>query len=49
LRCIKARRLQQDLELDLQGVALILELLDQNRHLQRRLQHVEQLVRRLHS
>ena len=49
LRCIKARRLQQDLDLNLQGVALVLDLLDQNRHLQRRLHHFEQLVQRLHN
>ena len=49
LRCIKARRLQQDLDLNLQGVALVLDLLDQNRHLQRRLYHFEQLVQRLHN
>ena len=47
LRCIKARRLQQDLELDLQSLALVLDLLDQNRLLQRRLSYLEQLTQRL--
>jgi chaperone modulatory protein CbpM len=46
LRVIKASRLQCDLELDLQGVALVLELLDQNQAMHRRLQHLEQLVAR---
>ena len=49
VRCIKARRLQHDLELDLHSVALVLDLLDQNRHMQRRLQHLEQLIQRLHN
>lgn len=49
VRCIKARRLQHDLELDLYSVALVLDLLDENRRMQLRLQHLEQLVQRLHS
>jgi chaperone modulatory protein CbpM len=46
LRGVKARRLQRDLELDLQGVALVLDLVDQNQVMRLRLQHLEQLLAR---
>ena len=46
LRSIKAQRLQRDLELDLQGVALVLDLIDQNHAMRQRLQHLEQLLMR---
>jgi chaperone modulatory protein CbpM len=46
LRSIKAQRLQRDLELDLQGVALVLDLIDQNQVMRQRLQHLEQLLTR---
>jgi chaperone modulatory protein CbpM len=49
LRCIKARRLQRDLELDLQGVALVLDLVEQNQFMQQRLQHLEQLLMRFNA
>jgi chaperone modulatory protein CbpM len=49
LRSIKAQRLQRDLELDLQSVALVLDLIDQNQAMRQRLQHLEQLLTRFHS
>jgi chaperone modulatory protein CbpM len=45
-RGVKARRLQQDLGLDLQGVAVILDLVEQNQVMRQRLQHLEQLLMR---
>ncbi|MFT7131368.1 MAG: chaperone modulatory protein CbpM [Cyclobacteriaceae bacterium] len=47
LRGIKAQRLQRDLELDLQGVALVLDLIEKNQAMRQRLQHLEQLLTRL--
>jgi len=49
LRGIKAQRLQRDLELDLQGVALVLDLIDQNQSMRQRLQHLERLLTRFHA
>ena len=46
LRGVKARRLQRDLEMDLQGVALVLDLVDQNQVMRLRLHHLEQLLTR---
>lgn len=47
LRCLKARRLQHDLELNLPGVALVLDLLDREHNLTRRLNCLEQMLQRL--
>lgn len=49
LRCLKARRLQRDLELNLQGVGLVLELLDRQQAMTQRLANLEQLLNRLAS
>lgn len=48
-RCMKASRLMQDLEINLHGAALALELMDQNRRLRRRMAHLEHLVARLYD
>jgi chaperone modulatory protein CbpM len=46
-RCLRAERLREDLELNLHGVALALELLERNQRLRRRITHLEQLIARL--
>lgn len=46
-RTRRAHRLHQDLELNLEGVALALELMDQNRRLKERVRFLEQLMERL--
>lgn len=48
-RCLRAERLMHDLELNPHGAALALELMEQNRRLQRKLTYLEQLVSRLSS
>ena len=40
-RAIRVRRLQQDLELNLQGVALVLEMMEEIERLQQRLRHLD--------
>lgn len=46
-RTRSARRLHRDLELNLEGVALALELMDRNRYLRERVRYLEQLIERL--
>lgn len=46
-RCLRAGRLMRDLELSPHGAALALELMEQNRRLQRRLAYLERLIARL--
>lgn len=46
-RCARALRLHHDLELDLNGVALALELLERNRQLRERVTYLERIVTRL--
>lgn len=46
-RCARAERLMHDLELTPHGAALALELMEQNRRLQRRISYLEQLLGRL--
>ncbi len=48
-RCLGVRRLQSELDLDTQGAALALQLVEQNKRLKRRLRYLEQLVNRLQS
>ncbi len=42
-RCMRALRLQRDLEVGLQNLALTLELLDRNQALRNRVEYLEQL------
>jgi len=46
-RTRRASRLHRDLDLDLEGVALALELMDRNRKLRERVRFLEQLINRL--
>ncbi|MEX0943404.1 MAG: chaperone modulator CbpM [Pseudomonadales bacterium] len=46
-RCLRAERLRQDLDLNMQGVALALELLERNQRLRQRITYLEQLFERL--
>ncbi|MEX2488688.1 MAG: chaperone modulator CbpM [Pseudomonadales bacterium] len=46
-RTRRAYRLHRDLDLNLEGVALALELMDRNRKLNERVRFLEQLIQRL--
>ena len=46
-RCMRAERLREDLELNLHGVALALELMDRNRRLLRRIAYLDRMMARL--
>jgi chaperone modulatory protein CbpM len=46
-RCLRAERMRQDLQLDLHGVALALQLIERNQKLRHRIDYLEQLIERL--
>lgn len=48
-RCMKAERLRQDLELNLHGVALALELMERNSRLRRRVTYLEHVLERFYG
>lgn len=49
IRIHRARRLQRDLDLNLEGVALVMDLMDRNRELKARAEFLERLINRLHQ
>lgn len=46
-QCARAGRLMRDLELNMHGAALALDLMDRNRRLRRRVAYLEQLLKRI--
>jgi len=46
-RCMKVERLRQDLEVNLNGAVLALELMERNRRLRQKIAYLEQLIDRL--
>ncbi len=46
-QCVRANRLMKDLDLNLHGAALALELMERNRHLRRKVAYLERLLQRL--
>ena len=49
IRSLKAKRLQQDLETNLEGAALAVELLELNNALRQRVSHLEALLGRMYN